>query len=123
MTSIRSDSQHQLENPSDDEVDLNGFNSDVESSSTCTSRSYKDSQDYWLGKKHWDYLMARTVVSDQAGSGSMEDLDVSEAKIPSVLSHTDTASRNRCCLRSVCEASRILNASNSSRPRKEKTRT
>lgn len=57
-------------------MSFDGLGSDIEHSSTSSTDPGRDSQNYWLGKKCFDYLVAESLVSKTVKCNSMENLEV-----------------------------------------------
>ena len=59
-------------------MDFIGFGSDIEEPSALSSASLQDSQDYWMGKKFFSYLVAKGALPDHRATNTMEHHDVSQ---------------------------------------------
>ena len=60
-------------------MDFIGFGSDIEEPSLPSSDSAQESQDYWMGKKCFGYLIAKSSLSHHRATDTMEHLDVSHS--------------------------------------------
>lgn len=77
MTSVSNGHTQTPENMSECDMDFIGFGSDIEEPSPPSSSSAQESQDYWIGKKLFGYLIAKSLLSDVRRRDTMEHLDVS----------------------------------------------
>jgi len=57
-------------------MDFLGFDSDIEEPLTPSPASPESSLDYWIGKKLFTYLIAKSSLPNQQAPYSLEDLDV-----------------------------------------------
>ena len=60
----------------DCDMDFLGFDSDIEEPLTPSPASPESSLDYWIGKKLFTYLIAKSSLPNQQAPYSLEDLDV-----------------------------------------------
>lgn len=77
MTSTSNGHTRTPENVSECGMDFIGFGSDIEEPSTPSPSSAQESQDYWMGKKLFGYLIAKGSLAEQRATDTMEHLDVS----------------------------------------------